>query len=164
MSSNRHNRAGTTVSFMYCCLVLPNSKEGRSMEPRQLRLPGFTRFWAGGLRSAPTFQNRSRSGPLAAVACPSRGLTHKLAPSSAHSFRIVTGHSGWTKPKPRLRCLSCFRSSEQKHGTPETSVSGVYSFLGPGIFRSFRARPGPLPPASVASTGRATGTCSRWRS
>ena len=30
------------------CLVLPNSQEGRSMEPRQLRLPGFTRLWARG--------------------------------------------------------------------------------------------------------------------
>src|SRR5437763_17108357 len=46
MWSSRHDSAGTTVALMYCCFVLPNSKEGRSMEPRQLRLPGFTRFWA----------------------------------------------------------------------------------------------------------------------
>src|SRR5947209_16838832 len=45
MCFSRDESAGTTVSLMYCCFVLPNSKEGRSMEPRQLRLPGFTRFW-----------------------------------------------------------------------------------------------------------------------
>ena len=39
---HRAFRAGTTAALVYCCLVLPNSKEGRSMEPRQLRLPGFT--------------------------------------------------------------------------------------------------------------------------
>src|SRR4051812_17322799 len=41
-----YDSAGTTVLPVYCCLVLLNSKEGRSMEPRQLRLPGFTRLWA----------------------------------------------------------------------------------------------------------------------
>src|SRR3954469_6498937 len=37
---------GTTISLVYCFCVLQTSKEERSMEPRQLRLPGFTRLWA----------------------------------------------------------------------------------------------------------------------
>src|SRR5881394_3894913 len=51
MLKETRETAGTTISLMYCCFVLPNSKEGRSMEPRQLRLPGFTRFRPGFVRS-----------------------------------------------------------------------------------------------------------------
>ena len=36
---------GTTEALSYCCYVLPDRKRKRSMEPRQLRLPGFTRLW-----------------------------------------------------------------------------------------------------------------------
>jgi hypothetical protein len=114
MSCSRHNRAGTTISFMYCCFVLLKSKDGRSMEPRQLRLPGFTRLWA--LRIAirshfpKSIETRSAAldaprSPLIPNTLPSRRLTHKIAPSSTHSFRGSRADSGWTNPKPRLRCL-----------------------------------------------------------
>ena len=40
------NRGGRPARNRYVFLVLRDSKEKRSMEPRQLRLPGFTRLWA----------------------------------------------------------------------------------------------------------------------
>src|SRR3954447_15957214 len=51
--SEPHFRAGTTVSLSYCHHVLRSSKEQRSMEPRQLRLPGFTRLWGPDSRPSP---------------------------------------------------------------------------------------------------------------
>src|SRR5437868_4661011 len=38
--------AGTTARFGYYYCVFGTSKEEPNMEPRQLRLPGFTRLWA----------------------------------------------------------------------------------------------------------------------
>ena len=42
LSCSRHESAGSAVRVVYCSPVLRSSKEKRSMEPRQLRLPGFT--------------------------------------------------------------------------------------------------------------------------
>jgi hypothetical protein len=42
-------RAGREAPIGYGSIVLRDSKEKRSMEPRQLRLPGFTRLWAAAM-------------------------------------------------------------------------------------------------------------------
>jgi hypothetical protein len=68
----RHESAGTTVTLMYCCVVLPISKEKRSMEPRQLRLPGFTRFWARAFPAGHPQALASSTGPAADICSRSR--------------------------------------------------------------------------------------------
>ena len=74
LSSSRREFRWNNRRLMYCCLVLLNSKEKRSMEPRQLRLPGFTRFWARELRAPdpPRPASAASTGPAADICCRSR--------------------------------------------------------------------------------------------
>ena len=66
------------------------------------------------------------------------------------------------QPQSSAIVVLCFRARKRKkHGTPATSVAGVYSFMGLSI--RVRAPPGPPPPASAASTGPPADICSRSR-
>ena len=95
LSFGRHKTTGTTVSLMYCCCVLRKSKDGRSMEPRQLRLPGFTRLWA-------ILPGTGRWQPKADGGAPSTTPLRCMAPLP------VPGRSFGARPAspPELQCAS----------------------------------------------------------
>ena len=67
------------------------------------------------------FANTSAARRLAVLirgVRPSRGVTHEVAPRSAHSFRDVHVDSGWTQPRPRLRCLCASETSVKEAWNP----------------------------------------------
>src|SRR5205814_2204906 len=72
-------------------------------------------------------------------------------------FGRSTGIQDWNKNPAQLLFLCASKPErELKHGTPATSVAGVYSFMG-----CVREPPAPLPPAPAAWTDRAADICFR---
>jgi hypothetical protein len=66
-------------------------------------------------------------------------FAHSVMHRSVHNFRVVSLRFRWTN-RPGDVWFSCASKLERgkKHGTPVTSVAGVYSFMG-SVFPSLRA-------------------------
>jgi hypothetical protein len=100
------------------------------------------------LAGAPFFESRR-------VECEFHRLIHRFA----HRFPLSGAIEVWNNRRPHVLLL-CASELERakKHGTPATSVAGVYSFM------RVREPPGRPPPTSAASSDPAADICCRWRS
>ena len=142
-------------------LVLPNSKEGRSMEPRRLRLPGFTRFWALEFRRVRFGERQALRMIRQRVFVPIRAVEqqHALIPSDETSLeapaatprepRRLPDRAKSHRPEPRREPLQGSSlpapRSQFRHWREPRAGSGSRR---PPWARGCRSRPSPHVPSA----------------